>query len=106
MNSIWIARDKDGSLFLYDRKPIGKNSTAWLMPPNCMNERIVEDWFPEITWERGPIELIPKISFDGKLVEDYIKDLKKQLDFTEVRKFTKAILDDKEIDSLTEEKED
>lgn len=49
---------------------------------------------------------VDEIAIDGKLVEDYIKDLKKQLDFTEVRKFAKAILDDKEIDSLTEEKED
>lgn len=60
MKSIWIARDEDGSLFLYDRKPIGKNSTAWLMSPNCMYERIDEDWFPEVTWESEPIELVIK----------------------------------------------
>lgn len=60
MSSIWIARDKDGSLFLYGKKPIGKNSTTWLMCPNSMNERLEEDWFPEVTWENSPVELVIK----------------------------------------------
>ena len=60
MNSIWIARDKDGRLFLYEKKPIGRDSTSWLISPNSNNEEIDDDWFPEVTWDTEPIELVIK----------------------------------------------
>ena len=56
---MWIARDKDGSLWLYEQKPIGKDNQRWLIVPNSKNERIDDDWFPEIKWEDDePTELI------------------------------------------------
>ena len=58
---MWIARDKDDSLWLYAEKPIGKGINRWLMKPNSKNERIDDDWFPEIQWEdEEPKELILK----------------------------------------------
>lgn len=43
------------------------------------------DWFPEVTWESEPIELIPTISFGDKTLEEYVKDLKEKLDIIELR---------------------
>lgn len=58
---MYVARDKDGSLWIYENKPIGKNTTGWLMCPNSKNERIDEDWFPEVLWEdEEPRELVVK----------------------------------------------
>ena len=50
---MWIARDADESLWLYEKKPIGKDSCRWLLSPYSKNERLEldEDWFPEILWE-------------------------------------------------------
>lgn len=47
---MWIARDADGSLWIYEDKPIGKNSQRWIMKPNSKNERIDDDWCPEVSW--------------------------------------------------------
>ena len=58
---MWIARDKDGSLWLCEERPIGKSSTRWIIVPNSKNEIIDEDWFPEVKWEdEEPRELILK----------------------------------------------
>lgn len=60
---MWIARDKDESLWLYKEKPIGKDSCRWLLSPNSVNELIIlnEDWFPEVKWEdEEPRELVLK----------------------------------------------
>ena len=57
---MWIARDKDGSLWLYGAKPIkfvnmfvedGENETLGT---------INNSQFPEVTWENSPKELIIK----------------------------------------------
>lgn len=60
---MWIARDADGSLWLYEKKPIGKDSCGWLLPLNGKNESLVldEDWFPEVQWsDEEPRELVLK----------------------------------------------
>lgn len=80
MNRIWIARNKDGSLFFYDKKPIGHDSTSWIVSPDCMNERIGDDWFPEITWENSPIELVPHIMIDGRNLNEIITKMYVKVD--------------------------
>lgn len=60
---MWIARDKDGSLWLYEKEPLGKGSQSWIAAIIGKNERldIDEDWFPEVKWEdEEPRELILK----------------------------------------------
>ena len=58
---MWIARDADGSLWIYEDKPIGKNSQRWIMKPNSKNERIDNDWFPEVSWsDEEPRKFIVK----------------------------------------------
>lgn len=58
---MWIARDSDETLWLYEKKPIGKNTVRWIMAPNSKNELLEEYWFPEIKWEdEEPRELVLK----------------------------------------------
>lgn len=65
MNSIWIARDKDESLYAYQNKPLKMDEEGvWY----CRIEgrlsrfayRLNPDWFPELMWENSPIELTIK----------------------------------------------
>lgn len=61
---MWIARDKNGSLWLYDTKPV-KDSREWVIPNTCGGYcKILEsnlDVFEEIMWEDDePRELILK----------------------------------------------
>lgn len=61
---MWIARDKDESLWLYEKKPIGKDSYCWLTQSNSKSERfsLDGDWFPEVKWEdEEPRELVLKL---------------------------------------------
>ena len=66
MNSIWIARDKDGSLNLFESKPsrdvcgIG----VWFANSGTTSASIQNYLYPEVTWENSPIELVPKIMVD------------------------------------------
>lgn len=66
MNSIWIARDKDGTLYVHIRKP--KRDTfngIWVNNGDNRSYEVLDgDWFPEVTWENSPIELVPKIMID------------------------------------------
>lgn len=73
MKSIWIARNEDGILLVFDKKPTrafdkerGKGlldvleSYRWLF--QC--KQIPGTWFyPEVTWENSPIELVVKENF-------------------------------------------
>ncbi len=67
MNSIWIARDKDGTLCAYNQKPCRIAFDDIWLPENGNDwnyEVLNDDWFPEVTWENSPIELVPKIMID------------------------------------------
>lgn len=50
---MWIARDSDESLWLYEEKPLGKDSCGWIASNKGNNEKleIDYDWFPEVKWE-------------------------------------------------------
>ena len=71
MNSIWIARDKDGDLYAYNNKPFrecaggGTYETGrWITAKGDSHSyyayKLNSDWFPELTWENSPIELVQK----------------------------------------------
>ena len=56
---MWIARDKDGSLWIFNKKP-EKSYTSWaVMEDEYLCSRINEEMFPEVTWDDSePSELI------------------------------------------------
>ena len=59
---MWIARDKDGYLYLYIDKPIlceDKFTANMLGNPDLT--RIDENWFQEVTFENSPQEVELKI---------------------------------------------
>lgn len=62
---LWIARDEDGSLFMYREKPILYNSrwrNGYAHSKHCFV--LPENIFPEVTFENSPqevkIELVEK----------------------------------------------
>lgn len=67
---MWIARDADGSLWLYDKKPM-KGKHVWLSslgigPQFRLNERL----FPKVQWsDKEPMELVLK-SINDELKEE------------------------------------
>lgn len=61
---MWIARDRDGMLFIYRHKP-SKDTVVWVENPQDKGfddmYTIPEDYFPEVKWEdEEPRELILK----------------------------------------------
>ena len=48
---LWIARDEDGGIYLYSKKPI-KYKYGWYSPnSNAMySMRLEDDSFPEVQW--------------------------------------------------------
>lgn len=58
---MWIARDKDGSLWLYEVKPTMVNG-MWTSPRmyRCADITAFDSVLTEVTWENSPKELIIK----------------------------------------------
>jgi hypothetical protein len=61
---LWIARNTDDTLVLFQSKPILGSNFIWeeLLNEDCMY--IEEYLFPEVTWENSPKEI------ELKLVEE------------------------------------
>ena len=59
--NLWIARDLDGDLWLYNRKP--KKSLGGFIPINddCDIMDIDNDLYPEVTYENSPQEVELKL---------------------------------------------
>lgn len=51
---MWIARDKDGSLWLYTNKPTRKEDV--FADGKAFSLLIPQDLFEEVTWENSPKE--------------------------------------------------
>ena len=67
MKSLWIARDKNGSLFAYKHKPTRAND-FWYDDNGFNSEignKLPDDWFPYLRWEDEPVELVVKAK-EGK----------------------------------------
>lgn len=62
---MWIARDENGSLWLFGEKPYRK-SYYWTSGDGNCQSLMNSDWFPEVKWEdEEPRELILKPIKDG-----------------------------------------
>jgi hypothetical protein len=69
LSELWVARDKDGALFLYEAKPIREGNNQWWSIGEGSDEliEIDSDFLPELTWENSP-----------QLVELSIKTIEKK----------------------------
>ena len=48
---LWVARDKNGALFLYvDRKPFKENDVRWGLYFGDCDYRLDDSLFPEVQW--------------------------------------------------------
>lgn len=57
-NSVWIARDKDGTLAIFKNKPILDTDNDWYSKGKF--SIVNKDMFPEVTFENSPKQLIIK----------------------------------------------
>ena len=58
---MWIARDKDGYLFLYVTKPYKVKNKGFWTGDVIPYISLPKDWFPEVKWkDEEPRELILK----------------------------------------------
>ena len=65
MNSIWIARDKDGDLFAFLSEPTRYEETGeWAAAGERNASMLLDSWFPELTWDDEPLEFVPKERMD------------------------------------------
>lgn len=72
---MYLARDKDGSLWLYEEKPLKQNDNWLCVSGDCQMLDI--NVFPEIKWENNePLELIPKSIKDEENMEEYENKLR------------------------------
>ena len=55
---MWIARDKNGDLCVYGSKPERFDDEVY--GDYGKYQKLPEEWFPEVTWENSPKELIIK----------------------------------------------
>lgn len=57
---VWIARDRDNTLCLFNLEPINHADYSWVprTKSDCGNYlNLPESEFPEITWENSPKEI-------------------------------------------------
>lgn len=58
---LWIARDKDNSLFIYSKKPIKDyNCYVYATDDDLDSTIIPEELYPELNFENSPKQLIIK----------------------------------------------
>lgn len=69
---LWIARDKDRVLGLFDDKPFKNEYGYWTTVRNCY--LIDDDLFPEITFENSPQQVeIKLITCVDKIASNYVE---------------------------------
>ncbi|MEG2120446.1 MAG: hypothetical protein RRZ64_00130 [Rikenellaceae bacterium] len=60
--AFWIARDKDGEVFLYTRKPVRFNEDGGYFDAPCNPfKKLEKDSFHTVTWENSPKEVELKL---------------------------------------------
>lgn len=58
---LWAARDKDGYLYLYDKKPIREEDCFNANINSKYNTLLHSSYFPEVTFENSPQEVELKL---------------------------------------------
>ena len=63
---LWIARDKDGCLWVYESQPILNSEKEYFIIiekdfGSSLNTTLPEKWFPEVTFENSPKEVELKL---------------------------------------------
>lgn len=53
---MWVARDKDGEVYLYDAYP-EKKSEYFVYRAGYNTMKLDEKLFPEVTWENSPVRV-------------------------------------------------
>lgn len=61
---MWIARDKNGELYLYRVEPT-KHDTIFVVPGIFGVIRLSPTLYPEVTWENSPVEMELKFPTTG-----------------------------------------
>ena len=56
INDFWLARDKDGSLFLYDEEPM-RSTDMFTISKQGNYMPISQEKYTNVTWENSPIKL-------------------------------------------------
>ena len=80
--SVWIARDKDGVLYVYENKPLLEKSGCWAPDYDEMNEtycdcfQIDPENYKEVIFGNSPMKMISA----AKVVELVKKEKQKQLE--------------------------
>lgn len=64
---MWVARDKDGRLFLFYTKPVRCSNMSWNVPDTDVREPMFLDnpSFLDLTWDDEPVEVELKIKNNG-----------------------------------------
>lgn len=75
---LWIARDKDGTLFLYHKKP-EKYDNCYNEVPNGWTESMDDDLVPDLKFEDGPVHL--EIANSGDYIDDSYWTVTKTSDY-------------------------
>ena len=58
---MWIARDRNGELYIYTDKPTKNDKYGYFYDEDDGNfDHIWDGFFPEVTWENSPKELVVK----------------------------------------------
>ena len=58
---MWIAREEDGTLWLYENKPDRKGKLEWITPDTGFVVMLPENLYPEVQWsDNEPRELMLK----------------------------------------------
>ena len=59
---LWIARDKDESLYIYAERPkLNEVNNQWYCTLGCFNCQLDESMLPELTFENSPQEIELKL---------------------------------------------
>ncbi len=61
-NTLWIARDRDGSLWAYDEKPVLSDNGVWNIEDLDHHDmlEVPEEFYPDLTYENSPRRLTLK----------------------------------------------
>lgn len=68
---MWIARDRDNSLWIYYRKPVFNDEYGIFSDPESRTIlEVPEDEYPEVTVDSSPVKLMSSIKYNEVVRDD------------------------------------